>query len=107
LCHVASGTIFRRLISISSEDCWVKYAKIVMTNLPRSLDLVVQKLSIDHCEASIGLSPELPNASPCEAPLHDHPEEVVVVADAQSTPNEVGISRPVRVDCGSPPRRSL
>jgi hypothetical protein len=43
----------------------------------------------------------MPNASPCEAPLPDHLEEVVIVANAQSAPNEVDISRPVRGVCGA------
>jgi hypothetical protein len=68
LCHIAFETIFQQLISIGSEDDWVKYVKSVMMNLPRYLDLVVRKLTIDHCEALVGLYLELPNASPCEAP---------------------------------------
>jgi hypothetical protein len=111
VCHVASETIFWRLLPISSEDDWVKYVNIVMTNQIRCLDLVVRKVSIDPLPP-VRLSPELPNAPPCEAPLPDCPEEVVAVADAQSSPNEVGISRPVRADCGASnpvvaPRRSL
>jgi hypothetical protein len=71
----------------------------------RCLDQVVQKLSIDPVRHGylplVGLSPELPNASPCDAPLPDRIEEVVVMIDAQSTPNEVGISHPVCADCGA------
>jgi hypothetical protein len=58
-------------------------------------------LSFDHCEAPIGLSPQLHNASPCEAPVTDRPEEVVVVDDARLAPNKVGISRPVCGICGA------
>jgi hypothetical protein len=101
LCHVVSRIIFWRLISIGSEDDWVKYVKIVLVNLPRCSNLVVRKLSIDPREAPVGLFPELPNASPCEAPLPYCPEEMVDVADAQSAPNEVGISRPVHGDFGT------
>jgi hypothetical protein len=36
-----------------------------------------------------------------EAPLPELLEEVVVVPDAQSGPNEVEISRPIRGVCGS------
>ena len=39
--HVASGTVVRRLISIGSEDDWVKYVKIVKTIVPPCLDVVV------------------------------------------------------------------
>jgi hypothetical protein len=72
LSHVASGTVFRRLISIDSEDDWVKYDKIMMMILPPCLDLVLRNLSFDHCEAAVELPPKLPNASPCEAPFLDH-----------------------------------
>ena len=99
--HVASGTVFRRLVSIGSEDEWVKYVKIVMTVVRPCLDVVVRKFSFDHCDAPVRLSPQMPNASPCEAPLPEPPEEVVVVPDAQSAPNEVEISRLVRVVCGA------
>jgi hypothetical protein len=73
----------------------------VKTIVPPCLDVVVQKLSHDHCDAPVGLSPQIPNASPCEAPLHEFPEELPVVSDAQSAPNEVEISRLVRVVCGA------
>ena len=49
----------------------------------------------------VGLSPQMPNASRSEAPLPEVLEEVDVVPDAQSAPNEVEISRPVRVICGA------
>jgi hypothetical protein len=78
--------------------------------VPPCLDVVVRKLSFSHCDAPFGLSPQMPNASRIEAPLPKLPEEVVVVPDAQSGPNEYEISRPVRGDCGAsnpvvPPRR--
>jgi hypothetical protein len=95
----------------------VKYDKIVMMNQFRYLDLVVWKLStnpVKHVYSPpVDLSPELPNVSPCEAPLPNRVEEVVVVvADAQSPSNEVGISHAVCGDCGASnpmvaPRRSL
>jgi hypothetical protein len=69
LSHVASETVFRQLISIGSEDDWVKYVKIMMTIVPPCLHLVVRNLSFDHCEALVRLSPQLSNASPCEAPF--------------------------------------
>jgi hypothetical protein len=74
----------------------VKYVKVMKTIVPPCLDVVVRKLSFDHCDELVGLSPQMSNASPCEAPLPELPEEVVVVPDAQSAPNEVYISRPVR-----------
>jgi hypothetical protein len=83
------------LISISNEDDWVKYVKIVKTIVPPCLDVVVQKLSFSHYDAPVGLSPQIPNASHSEAPLLD------VVLDAQSAPNEVEISHPVRGVCGA------
>jgi hypothetical protein len=111
LSHVTSEIVVRRLISIAAEDDWVKYVKIVKTIVPPCLDVVVQKLSFSHCDAPVVLSPQIPNASRSEAPLPELPEEVVVVPDAQSAPNEVEISRPVRDICGAsnlvvPPRRS-
>jgi hypothetical protein len=65
----------------------------VMTIVPPYLDVVVRKLLFDHCDALVGLSTQMPNASPCEAPLPELPKQVVVVSDAQSTPNVVEISR--------------
>jgi hypothetical protein len=53
-----------------------------MTIVLPCLDVVVRNLSFDHCDAPVGLSPLVPNASPCEAPLPELPEEVVVVSDA-------------------------
>jgi hypothetical protein len=73
-----------------------------MTIVPPCLDVVVRKLSFDHCDSLVRLYPQMPNASPCEAPLPElSGKKVVVVPDAQSTPNEVEISRPVRGACGA------
>jgi hypothetical protein len=101
LSHVACGSVFQWLISIGSEDEWVKYVKIVMMIVPPCLDVVIRKLSFDHCDGPVGLSPQMPNASPSEAPLPELSEEVVVLPDAQSAPNEVEISRLVRGVCGA------
>jgi hypothetical protein len=111
LSHITYGTVVRRLISIASEDDWVRYVRIVKTMVPPCLDVVVQKLSVSHCDAPVGLSPQMPNASRIEAPLVELPEEVVVVADAQSRPHEYGISHPLPGVCGAsnpvvPPKRS-
>jgi hypothetical protein len=69
--------------------------------LPPCLDVVVQKLSVSHCDAPVGLSPQMPNASRIEAPLVELLEELVVVPDAQSGPHEYGISRPLPGVCGA------
>jgi hypothetical protein len=111
LSHVTSRTFVRWLISIASEDDWVKYVKIVKTIVPPCSDVVVRKLSFSHCDALVGLSPQMPNVAHSEAPLPELLEEVVVVPDAQSAPNEVEISCPVHGVCGDsnpvvPPRRS-
>jgi hypothetical protein len=74
LSHVTSETVVRWLISIASEDDWVKYVKIVKTIVPPYLDVVVRKLSFSHCDAPIGLSPQMSNASRSEAPLPELPE---------------------------------
>jgi hypothetical protein len=79
LTHITSGIVVRRLISIASEDDWVRYVRIVKTIVPPCLDVVVRKLSVSHCDAPVGLSPQMPNASRIEAPLLELPEEVVVV----------------------------
>jgi hypothetical protein len=83
----------------------------VKTIVPPCLDVVVRKISVSHCDAPVGLSPQMPNASRIEAPLLELPEEVVVVPDAQSAPNEYEISHPLSDFCGAfnpvlPPRRS-
>jgi hypothetical protein len=101
LSHITYGTVIRRLISIASEDDWVRYVRIVKTMLPPCLDVVVQKLSVSHRDALFGLTPQMPNASRIEAPLVELPEEVVVVSDAQSGPHEYGISRPLPGVCGA------
>jgi hypothetical protein len=44
--------------------------------LPQCLDVVVQKLSVSHHDAPVGLSPQMPNASRIEAPLIELLEEV-------------------------------
>jgi hypothetical protein len=113
LSHITYGTVVRRLISIASEDDWVRYVRIVKMMLPPCLDVVVQKLSVTHRDAPVELSPQMPNASHIEAPLVELPEEVVVVPDAQSGPHEYGISRPLPGVCGAsnpvvppPPKRS-
>ena len=111
LSHITSVIVVRRLISIASEDDWVRYVRIVKTMLPPCLDVVVQKLSVSHRDALFGLTPQMPNASRIEAPLVELPEEVVVAPDAQSGPHEYGISRPLPGVCGAsnpmvPPKRS-
>jgi hypothetical protein len=111
LSHITYGTVVRRLIYIASKDDWVRYVRIVKTMVPPCLDVVVQKLSVSHCDAPFGLSPQMPNASRIEAPLVELPEEVVVVPDAQSGPHEYEISHPLPGVCGAsnpvvPPRRS-
>jgi hypothetical protein len=101
LSHITYGTVVRQLISIASKDDWVRYVRIVKTVVPPCLDVVVQKLSVSHCDAPVGLSPQMPNASRIEAPLLELPEEVAVVPDAQSGSHEYDISRPLPVVCGA------
>jgi hypothetical protein len=51
-----------------------------------------------------GLAPEAENPAPSEPPLPNRKvdvEDVVVVADAQSAPNEVGVCPGVRAPCGT------
>jgi hypothetical protein len=72
------------LTFIASEDDWVRYVRIVKTIVPPYLDVVVRNLSVSHCDAPFGLSPQMSNASRIEAPLPELPEEVVVVPNAQS-----------------------
>ena len=88
--HITYGIVVRRLISIASEDDWVRYVRTVKTLVPPCFDVVVQKLS-----------PQMPNASRIEAPLVELPEEVVVVPDAQSGPHEYEISHPLPGVCGA------
>jgi hypothetical protein len=106
--HGRSGTILRRLVPIASEAQWDKYVKTVMKNEFQCLDLVVRKLSNNPTTHGYspphGLSPEAENPAPSEPPLPNHEvdvEDVVVVADAQSTPNEVGVCPGVRAPCGT------
>jgi hypothetical protein len=73
----------------------------VKTIVPPCLDVAVRKLSVSHCDAPVGLSPQMPNASRIEAPLLELPEEVVIVPDAQSGPNEYEISCRLRGVCGA------
>ena len=101
LLHFGSkDTILRRLILIGCEDQWDKYVKLVMRNEFQCLDLVVRKVSIDPTPH--GYSPELGDQAPFDPPLPDlavDVEEVPEVPDALSSPNEVQISQPVRVEC--------
>jgi hypothetical protein len=95
-----SGRILRRLVPIASEAQWDKYVKTVMKNEFQCLDLVVRKLSNNPH----GLSLEPENLTPFEPPLPNHEvdlEDVVVVPDAQSAPNEVGACLGVRAECRS------
>jgi hypothetical protein len=101
LSHITSEIVVRQLISIASEDVWMKYIKIVKMIVPSCLDVVVRMLSSSHCDAPVGLSPQMSNASRNEAHLPDLSEEVVVVPDAQSVPNKFEISRHVRGVCGA------
>jgi hypothetical protein len=61
LSHITYGTVVRRLISIASEDDWVRYVRIVKTMLPPCLDVVVQSLSVTHRDAPVGLTPQIPS----------------------------------------------
>jgi len=101
--HGRSGTIFRWLVPIVSEVQWDKYVKTVMKNEFQCLDLVVRNLSKEptplvdsplNCQPPIGgFSPEPDNPAPSAPPVPSHEvgvEDVVVVLDAQSGPNEAG-----------------
>jgi hypothetical protein len=92
------------LVPIASEAQWDKYVKTVLKNEFQCLDLVVRKLSNDPTPHGYsppnghspprGLSPEPENLAPFDPLLPNHEEDVedvVVVPDAQSTPNEVGV----------------
>ena len=102
--HGRSGIIFRRSVPIVSEVQWDKYVKTVMKSEFQCLDLVVRKLSKEpshivysppNCQPPLGgFSPEPNNPAPSAPPLPDCDvgvEDVVVVPDAQTGPNEVGI----------------
>jgi hypothetical protein len=109
-----SGRIFRRLIPIGSEAQWDKYVNTVMKNEFQCLDLVVRKLSNNPTphvyppptrhSPPHGLSLDPVNPPIMEPPLLNREldvEDVVVVADAQSAPNELGVCPGVRVSCGT------
>jgi hypothetical protein len=89
--HGRSGTIFRRLVQIASEAQWDKYVKTVMKSEFQCLDLVVRKVSNDP--TTHGYSP--PNGHSPPGGFTRQPENpapsMVVVPDAQSAPNEVGV----------------
>jgi hypothetical protein len=85
-----------------------------MKNEFQCLDLVVRKLSNNPSPHRYsppsghspphGLSPEPENLAPSEPPLPNCEvdlEDVVVVPDAQSAPNEVGVCFGVRAECRS------
>ena len=106
--HGGSGTIFRRLVPIVSEVQWDKYVKTVMKSEFKCLDLVVRNLSKEpgplvdsplNWQPPIGgFSPEPDNPAPSASliPIQDvGVEDVVVVSDAQSGPNEAGRSKNV------------
>jgi hypothetical protein len=91
-------------VPISSEDQWEKYVKIVMKSDFQCLDLVVRKLSKDPTPLGHsplighspphGFSPALDVLGPCDPPLSNREvdeENVFVVPDVQSAPNEVGV----------------
>ena len=112
--HGRSGTIFRRLVLIASEAQWDKYVKTVMKNEFQCLDLVVRKLSNDPTPHGYsppnghspprGFSPEPENPTPSDPPLPNREvdvEDMVLVPDAQSTPNEVAVCPDVRAECRS------
>ena len=91
-----------------------KYGKTVMKNEFQCLDLVVRKLSNDPIPHGYsppnvhlpphGLSPAPENLAPYEPLLPNREvdvEDAVVVPDAQSTPNEVGVCPDVHAECGT------
>ena len=109
-----SGCIFRRLVPITSEAQWDKYVKTVMKNEFQCLDLVVRKLPNDPTpygysplnghSPPCGFSPEPENPTSSDRPLHNHEvdvEDVVLVSDAQSALNEVGVCPGVLTECGT------
>ena len=106
--HGRLGIILRRLVPIASEAQWDKYVKTVMKNEFQCLDLVVQKLSNDPTPHGYspphGLSPAAENPAPSEPLLPNcevDVEDTVMVPDAQSTPNEVGVCSGIRAECGT------
>ena len=106
--HGKSGAILKRLVPITSEAQWDKYVKTVMKNEFQCLDLVVRKLSNDPTPHGYspphGLSPAAENPAPSKPLLPNREvdvEDAVVVPDAQSAPNEVGVCPGVRAECGT------
>jgi hypothetical protein len=106
------GCIFRLLVPIASEAQWDKYVKTIMKNEFQCSDLVVQKLSNDPTphgysppnghSLPCGFLPELENPTPSDPPLPNREvdvEDVVVVPNAQSALNEVGVCADVRAEC--------
>ena len=98
----------RQLIPIVSEAQWDKYVKTIMKNEFQCLDLVVRKLSNDPTPHGYspprGFSPEPENPAPSDPPLPNREvevEDVVLVPDAQSALNEVGVCPDVRAECWS------
>jgi hypothetical protein len=109
-----SGHILRWLVPIASETQWHKYVKIIMKNDIQCLDLVVWKfsnnLSIHGYPPPNGHSPphglslEAANLAIPEPPLPIREvdgEDVVVVPDAQSAPDEVCVCPGVHASCGT------
>ena len=79
-----------------------------MKNKFQCLDLVVRKLSNDPTTHGYspphGLSPAPENPAPYEPLLPNREvdvEDAVVVPDAQSVSNEVGVCPDVRAECGT------
>ena len=98
----------RWLVPIASKAQWDKYVKTVMKNEFQCLNLVVRKLSNDLTPHGYSpphrLSPAPENSTPSEPLLPNREvdvEYVVVVPDAQSVPNEVGVCPSVRAECGT------
>jgi hypothetical protein len=109
-----TGRIFRRLVPIASEAQWDKYVRTVLKTEFQCLDLVVRKLSNDPTPHGYsppnghspphGLSLEPDNLAPFDPLLPNREvdvEDVVVVPDAQSAPNEVGVCPDVHAECQS------
>jgi len=107
-----SGRIFRRLLPIACQGDWEKYVKTVMKNEFQCLDLLVRKLSTDRIphvysppnghSPHRGFSPAHENLAPYDPSLRNREgnmEDVVIVPDAQSASNEVGICPDVGAEC--------
>ena len=108
------GRIFRWLVPIASEAQWDKYVKTIMKNEFQCLNLAVRKLPNDPTPHGYsppnghspprGFSLEQENPEPSDPPLSNREvdvEDVVLVPDAQSTPNEVGVCPDVHAECRS------